>query len=144
VVDLTARFYNPVTSDENGLNDCDLTECDETGPTTSRSARQKQRRLEEQEILRLVAGYLSGQSVPQLVESWGVHRTTVLAHLERRGVPRRRNTRKLTDDQVSEAARRYRQGDSLDTVAAHFGVSQRTIGRELKTFGVVIRVHHGQ
>src|SRR5207244_6784078 len=47
-------------------------------------------------------------------------RRTVAAHLEARGVPRRVNRCKMTDDDLNEAARRYNEGDSLAKVALAF------------------------
>lgn len=101
--------------------------------------RQQQRRLSPDQVNDLCAAYVSGSTVRQLAAHYGLHRTTVMAHLERTGIPRRPNTRILTDHQVKEAAQLYEQGDSLDNVAARFGVSQRTIARELRNAGVPIR-----
>lgn len=93
---------------------------------------QRPRRLSKQQVDVLVSEYVDGSSVMALASSFGVHRTTVMSHLERRGVPRRSPVRALTDDQVKEAAKYRSQGESLETVAARFGVSARTIGREFE------------
>jgi hypothetical protein len=83
-----------------------------------------------------VADYQGGRSVRQLVRTYAINRTTVLDHLERRGVARRRNVRKLTDDDVQRAAHMYRSGASLIEVGERFAVDASTLGRELDRAGV--------
>lgn len=75
--------------------------------------------------------YRAGDTVPMLVERYGVHRTTILGHLERMGVPRRAQKRKLTDAQVKEAKRLYRLGLSYAELGRKFGVSGDTVKKEL-------------
>lgn len=65
--------------------------------------RQVLRRLRPVVIDQLIAAYAKGLSVRRLVELFGVHRTTVLAHLERHGVARRRSVCKLTGADGSES-----------------------------------------
>jgi hypothetical protein len=67
----------------------------------------------------------------------------VAAHLEARDVERRVNRRKMTDDDVSEAAGRYGNGDSLAKVALVFNVDAATLRRELHRSGVAIRLRRG-
>ena len=55
----------------------------------------------------LVAGYRAGRSLPDLAKDFGVHRRTVAAHLEQRGVQRRVNSRKMSE------RRHQRRGASL-------------------------------
>ncbi len=62
-----------------------------------------QRRLSSTEIDRLAQAYADGISNDALARLYDVHRTTVMAHLELRGVPRRVNRRELSDHDVSEA-----------------------------------------
>ena len=52
----------------------------------ARRVLQRQRRLRPAEVTRLAQDYAVGSTVNQLADSYGVHRTTVLAHLERQGV----------------------------------------------------------
>ena len=117
----------------------DLAECDQDVIDSGKTGRQKQVRLGEREVLKLVSQYLQGQSVPELVERWGVHRTTVFDHLERQGVPRRATKRRLSGAQVVEAAELYRAGSSLATLGRQFRVSPTTVSKELKAAGVPIR-----
>jgi hypothetical protein len=102
-----------------------------------------QRRLHATEIEDLVAGYRAGRSLADLAAALGVHRRTVAAHLEQRGVQRRVNVRKLRDADIGEASRRYRAGDSLATVGKAHGVHPTTVRRELMRAGVIIRPRRG-
>jgi len=50
---------------------------------------QRQRRLTPSEIVSLAQEYAAGATVNRLADRFGVHRTTVLMHLERQGISRR-------------------------------------------------------
>jgi hypothetical protein len=41
----------------------------------------------------------------------GVDRTTIISHLDRRGIERRKILRKVADRSVAQAARRYLSGE---------------------------------
>jgi len=101
------------------------------------------RRLAEEEIIQLVEHYVSGLSINEVAHQHGVHRTTVMNHLESRGVQRRRNLRKLSSPNVAKAARRYANGYSLSAVAKQFGVSETTVTREFHAAGIRIRPRRG-
>ena len=103
-----------------------------------------QRRLTEAEVDDLVARYVAGSAIDELARAFEVNRTTVISHLDRRDVPRRRVVRKMTDATVAQAARRYDQGLSLVAVAEEFGVHARTLARELRRAGAEIRPRQGQ
>ncbi len=77
--------------------------------------------------------------MPDLPGKYGIHRTTVLLHLERNGVSRRPSTRKLTDDDVAMAAAAYAVGDSLATVGARLDVNASTVARAFRRAGLPIR-----
>jgi hypothetical protein len=97
--------------------------------------RSVQRRLDEAEIDQLVAGYRTGRSLADLAEALGIHRRTVAAHLEARGIPRRTNKPKMTAADTHEAARRHHAGESLPTIARSLGslaVDPSTVRRLLK------------
>jgi hypothetical protein len=102
-----------------------------------------QRRLSEATVDELVEEYLAGSSIDSLANDRQVNRTTVMGHLERRGVERRRTARKLTDGAVSKAAARYESGESLKIVAVKFDVDARTLAREFRRTGVRIRPRRG-
>ena len=78
-----------------------------------------------------------------LARRYGIHRTTVIHHLDRAGIERRRLVRKMTDESVALAATRYAQGASLVVVASEFEVHQRTLARELRNAGAPIRRRRG-
>jgi len=139
LVGLIARFSNPEhagqssepTLIESG-NDIFLTE-------GMAETRQTQRRLDPDQILKLIAEYLQGQSVAQISRSWQIHRTTVMDHLDRQDIKTRAHKRKMTDNQVRAAAKRYRAGQSLARLGKHYNVDPKTIAKELRQAGVTIR-----
>jgi AraC-like DNA-binding protein len=102
-----------------------------------------QRRLSDAAVDDLVRSHSDGASIDSLARRLGVHRTTLLHHLDRRGVPRPPNTRKMTDRTVRQAATWYQTGESLKTVAARFGVDPRTRAREFKKAGIQVRPRRG-
>ncbi len=105
--------------------------------------RQHQNRLAVDQIDEVVTRYVDGASIDALAREYGINRTTVIGHLERNGVERRRNPRKMTDDKVRDAASRYSSGCSLATVASEFGVCERTLRREFQRAGVDVRPRRG-
>jgi transcription initiation factor TFIIIB Brf1 subunit/transcription initiation factor TFIIB len=102
-----------------------------------------QRRRSASDIDDICANYIRGCSIDELARSHGVNRTTIIKHLDERGVPRRRVVRKMTDTLVADAAARYREVHSLVTVASEFDVDARTLGREFRKAGVPIRPRQG-
>lgn len=115
---------------------------DEHVPTVQRP-RQQQRRLAADQIDEVVARYIDGESIDSLAREYGINRTTVISHLERNGIERRRNPRKMTDAKVHAATERYATGISLAAVAAEFGVCERTLRREFEGAGVGVRSRRG-
>ena len=97
-----------------------------------------QPRLTDAEVDNLVAQHEAGSTIETLALELKIHRTTVMAHLERRGV-RTRAPRKPTDGMVTEAARRYTAGETLAEIAATFDVAPSTLTRELRLAGIPIR-----
>lgn len=88
--------------------------------------------------------YRAVQSLRAVAEALGVHHQTVAACLQQLGIPRRANERKMTADDVVEAARRYTAGDSLATVASAFGGDAATVRRELQRAGTAVRPRRGR
>ena len=72
-----------------------------------------QRRLSADKIDELARLYREGATIDALARRYAVHRTTVIHHLDQRGVPRRRVVRKMTDSMVAAASKRYATGVSL-------------------------------
>lgn len=89
-----------------------------------------------------MAGYEAGATAPELAARFGVHRTTVVAHLRRKGVAIRR--RGLQAVEVDEVARLYGQGWSTVGLGKRFGVSDHTISAALRNAGVSIRTRSGR
>jgi len=81
--------------------------------------------------------------VRDLAQTFGAHRTTVLAHLERQGIDRRRCVRRLTDAEIETAASFYRDAHSLKTTAIQFAVDAETLRREFRKAGVDVRPRRG-
>lgn len=104
---------------------------------------QRVAKLRSDEVATLCIAYTGGVSVIQLAELYGTHRTTVMAHLERNGIPRRQCVRALSDDEVTRAAQHYAAGESFATIAKRYKVSARTIARELHRAGVEVRSRIG-
>ncbi len=102
-----------------------------------------QRRLSEHDVDKLVGAYLDGSSIDALATSIGVNRTTIITHLDRRGIARRRSVRKMTDRSVRQAAKRYEAGESLKVVASRFDVDARTLAREFRRAGIETRPRRG-
>lgn len=102
-----------------------------------------QRRLSATAVDDLVSDYVAGSSIDALAAELGVNRTTIISHLDRRGVPRRKSVRKMTDVSVREAANHYGAGESLKVVAARFEIDARTLAREFDRAGVPTRPRRG-
>jgi len=103
-----------------------------------------QRRLSDTESDDLVHRYRAGESINGLARELGLHRTTVINHLDRAGVARRRTARKMTDKSVARAAAQYLAGAPLTIVAKEFGVHPRTLAKELRRAGTPLRPRPGR
>lgn len=104
------------------------------------SLRQKQRRLDKDEIERLIAAYKAGSTVYQLAERWGCHRTTVSQCLKSHGVRMRRVP--PSEKQLDDAARLYESGLSLARVGREVGCHPDTLWSHLRQRGVAMRDPH--
>ena len=107
------------------------------GRVPSASSRQVQRRLPPEEIEELVASYLAGATALALAGKHSIHRTTVLALLERRRVSRR--GRVLTPDHVERAVSLYASGRSCASIGKELQVNPETIRQALLKDGVAMR-----
>jgi transposase-like protein len=81
-----------------------------------------------------------GATIDELATTFGIHRTTVMAHLDRQGTPRRSGT---VTKNINEAIRLYETGWSLARVGKHFGVDGETVRRGLRAAGVTLRPRRG-
>jgi lambda repressor-like predicted transcriptional regulator len=91
------------------------------------------------QIAELAEAYRSGKTIKDLASAFGVHRTTVAAHLEAQGITRR------GPGQVDAAiaAHLYKEGWSSRRLGEKFGVSPNTVLRSLRQAGVSIRPPRG-
>lgn len=121
-----ALANSPEASDEIGA---DATP-EPSGTTTDRTV-QKQVRLSSEQVDDLVAAYQAGCSVRDCARDFGVHRTTVMSHLERRGVERRAQGRKLDDEAVAHARSLFAAGQSAASIAREYEVDAETVRRAL-------------
>jgi len=88
--------------------------------------------LKRKEVRQLAQLYREGVTVRELISQFGVCRTTVLDHLEREGISRRPNKRKMTDADVAEALKLHKQGLSANEIARRFEVHSNTIRNEFR------------
>ena len=77
------------------------------------------------EVTRLVEDYRGGRGVAHLAEAYGIHRSTVSAHLTRRRVARR--IPGLGTEEAAEVVRLHGQGLSLRAIARVMGVGRRHV-----------------
>lgn len=100
---------------------------------------QTQRRLTFDQIAELAETYRSGKTIKELASAFGVHRTTVAAHLEAQGITRRG----LGQVDAAKAAHLYNDVWSSRRLGEKFGVSANTLLRSLRQAGVSIRPPRG-
>lgn len=105
-----------------------------------RPPKQLQRRLLPHEINDLIDAYRDGVEVRELAIRFNIHRTTVLAHVARAGVPGRRD--KL-NGRIDEARLLYEQGWSLKRVGEELGVGASTVYNAFRAAGVRTRPRRG-
>lgn len=102
-----------------------------------------QRRLSPADIDDLVAAYKAGANIRQLAANFGVHRTTVTAHLDRQRIRGHHTLTAWTDDTLREATELYATGLSLAAVATRFGIDAQTVANRLRRAGVPVRPRRG-
>jgi hypothetical protein len=107
---------------------------DARGPNV-RELRCVLRRLSAHEVEALLADYEAGGRVGELAKVYGIHRTTVSAHVARAGKTRGQ----LTEARADEAVRLYEQGWSLRAVGRHLDVADKAIRRVLDSRAVALR-----
>ena len=106
-----------------------------------RAPKQIQHRLSPVEVAQLAEAYGQGASVNELSARFRVHRTTVVAHLERQGMPTR--IPGLDPAQIEEAIRLYGEGWALTQLGVHLGVDRKTVYYRLRQAGVQLRPRPG-
>jgi hypothetical protein len=86
-------------------------------------------RLSEAQVAEMVARYAAGETAGRLAVAFGIHRHRVMRLVKAHGVVPR--SRKLSDEDVLEAASFRAQGWTLVRIGKHFGVDGATIRRAL-------------
>lgn len=86
---------------------------------------------------------MSLATISQLAADFGVHRTTVAAHLDRHQIPRHHEETAWDVDILNEAAEMYASGRSLAAVASQFGVDAQTVANRFRRAGISIRPRRG-
>jgi chromosomal replication initiation ATPase DnaA len=143
-VDLRGAYYNPkdqVRALEQLREKLPRFAAPEPTPI-KRDRPRRARRLGEQQVQQLIAGYQSGATVYELGDRFGIERRTVSNILQRHGVTMRR--RGLSPDQVNDAIHLYSLGWSLARVGQHFDVDHTTVLNKLRERGVPTRDTHGR
>ena len=114
-----------------------------TEPFEARTPTKKQvhRRLRDDQVDDLVAGYKRGNTVYQLADEFRINRETVSLILRRQGVAIRH--RSLGPEQVVQASELYANGLSLARVAETMGVTRGAVSKALKAAGVELRPRPG-
>lgn len=95
------------------------------------------RYLKSDDVDSLVADYSAGIPVGTIAEKYGIHRSTVTAHLRRREVPA--PAAGLDPRQRAEALRLYREGLSLREVSRRMGTDRKLVRAALAAEGEEIR-----
>jgi lambda repressor-like predicted transcriptional regulator len=108
---------------------------------TTRSPHQIQHKLAPDEIERLLEAYRAGTKINDLASEFGIARTTVLNHIARAGLPKRRN---FIRDHLDEARELYATGWSLAKVGEHFGVDANTVRYAFRKAGIPRRDAQGR
>jgi hypothetical protein len=113
---------------------------DRPSTRTVRSPRRNQRKLDPEAVQALVSARTNGAEIDDLAERFGIGRNTVMAHLEREGVPGRRwPGRTLSPEQLEAAGQLYETGVNLIVVGEQFGVDRRYLRKALPAAGFRLR-----
>ena len=113
-----------------------------SNPSLRADVRQAQRGLKPAEISQLLTAYLAGDRINDIAAEFKVSRTTVIDHVNRSGLPRRRD-QAWTAEELSTAAGDYSNGRSLADVGARLGVNASTVASRFRDAGVPIRPRRG-
>jgi hypothetical protein len=107
----------------------------------ARTAKRVCRKLIDEQIEVLVAGYAQGIRCVDLAASFGINEWTAQKYVRLAGLPRR--APRLGPRQIEEAIRLYSQGSSLMVLGKRFSVSAETVRSALMRAGVELRARRG-
>jgi DNA invertase Pin-like site-specific DNA recombinase len=138
-VDLLGRYSNPdIVSRLNGILSGQGRDRVSRRPVPS--LRQKQTRLAEEQVSELIAMHEQGAPIDELAATFGIHRTTVMTHLDRAGTERRTG---VIQRHLNEARSLYESGSSLAHVAEHYDVDAETVRRAFTNAVISLRPRRG-
>ena len=96
-------------------------------------------RLAPEVIEQIIVDYLAGSSTRKLGLKYGLHKNSILGLLKRNDVSKPRT--KITDEQVDQALKLFRDGHSLVKAAQQLGLASTTMVRAFQRRGLPTR--HG-
>lgn len=100
----------------------------------------RQHRLGPDQIAELVQVRKDGAEINDLATRFGIHRATVINHLNQAGVEhRRRQGRSLSPDLIQAAGELYASGTNLIEVGERFNVDRRYLRKALPEAGIPLR-----
>jgi lambda repressor-like predicted transcriptional regulator len=102
-----------------------------------------QRHLSPTEIGELIAAYGAGATINELAHQYGLHRTTVAAHLDRNHIERHHPHTEWANETLTAAADLYASGLSLAAVAARYGIDPQTVANRFRRAGIPVRTRRG-
>jgi DNA-directed RNA polymerase specialized sigma24 family protein len=108
----------------------------------SAAPRRRQRRLPPAQVAELTTAYESGAAINDLAKRFGIHRSTVLEHLNR-SETRGQRYPALDEHEVDVAMQLYGTGLSLRNVGIALGVHASTVRLSLRRAGVTLRQRNG-
>ena len=103
-------------------------------PGVPRTKKQVQKRLTAGELEAFSTAYRAGSSIRELAQFFKINRTTVHAHVDTLGLPRRYP--RLTPGDVEKASELYEASKSLIAIGRHFGIAGATVALALRQAGV--------
>lgn len=109
-------------------------------PEVPKHTKQGQIRLSPTDVDRLIEARGQGTTVNQLAELFGVHRTTVLAHLNQADIEPRTG---VVTRRLDAACELYKAGWSLARIGREFDVNAETVRRAVRAAQVQIRPRRG-
>jgi DNA-directed RNA polymerase specialized sigma24 family protein len=105
----------------------------------SQTLKQPNVRLRPEQVADLLVQYKGGTSLAALASTFGIHESTVKAHIRRAGATMR-PVRKITAEQVREMVQLYeRDGWSTAQIGQHLGCDKKTVNRHLKQVGIQLK-----
>jgi DNA invertase Pin-like site-specific DNA recombinase len=113
--------------------DPDTAPCDTRGELRTavpRTPKRHPNQLPTDQVDQLVIAYQAGGNARAVAARFGIHRSTVAAHLDRRGITKR-GLKVLGEAQIEDAARLRIQGVSYERIANQFAVDKMTVWRAL-------------